>query len=195
MPEIDALVQAMEARKGIRQSETIPAGFTYLGQFIDHDITFDPVSSLTHLAAALVFALLGPFLIARGRGARPVTSLAVFAFSCVLLLSLSGVYHLLTPGTAGRSVLMRRGPDLPDSTEVLYISPLRALSNDVQKNLQGPLREIQALDVNGKLVGLATTYADGDVLAPGGVARYSTQIMLADKADHFEFTLGNRVAD
>lgn len=24
----------------------IPAGFTYLGQFIDHDITFDPVSSL-----------------------------------------------------------------------------------------------------------------------------------------------------
>ncbi|HWN72927.1 MAG TPA: peroxidase family protein, partial [Solirubrobacterales bacterium] len=24
----------------------IPAGYTYLGQFIDHDITFDPVSSL-----------------------------------------------------------------------------------------------------------------------------------------------------
>ena len=67
----------------------------------------DPVSSLTHLAAAVVFAILGPFLIARGRGARPVPSRAVFVFSCVLLLSLSGVYHLLTPGTAGRSVLMR----------------------------------------------------------------------------------------
>lgn len=26
----------------------IPAGFTYLGQFLDHDITFDPVSSLQH---------------------------------------------------------------------------------------------------------------------------------------------------
>src|SRR5215218_7649020 len=26
----------------------IPAGYTYLGQFIDHDITFDPVSSLDH---------------------------------------------------------------------------------------------------------------------------------------------------
>lgn len=25
----------------------IPAGYTYLGQFIDHDLTFDPVSSLT----------------------------------------------------------------------------------------------------------------------------------------------------
>src|SRR5262245_43769512 len=25
---------------------SIPAGYTYLGQFIDHDLTFDPVSSL-----------------------------------------------------------------------------------------------------------------------------------------------------
>jgi channel protein (hemolysin III family) len=31
----------------------------------------------------------------------------VFAFSCVVLLSLSGVYHLLSPGTAGRDVLQR----------------------------------------------------------------------------------------
>lgn len=28
------------------ENEEIPAGYTYLGQFIDHDITFDPVSSL-----------------------------------------------------------------------------------------------------------------------------------------------------
>jgi len=28
------------------QNEDIPAGYTYLGQFIDHDITFDPISSL-----------------------------------------------------------------------------------------------------------------------------------------------------
>jgi hypothetical protein len=34
-------VAAMKARAGITQG-TIPAGFTYLGQFIDHDITFDP---------------------------------------------------------------------------------------------------------------------------------------------------------
>jgi len=27
-------------------NQDIPAGYTYLGQFIDHDITFDPVSSL-----------------------------------------------------------------------------------------------------------------------------------------------------
>src|SRR5215813_11999039 len=32
--------------------------------------------------------------------------------------------------------------DLLDSTEVLYVSPLKALSNDIQKNLQMPLGEI-----------------------------------------------------
>jgi hypothetical protein len=29
------------------ENVTIPAGYTYFGQFVDHDITFDPVSSLT----------------------------------------------------------------------------------------------------------------------------------------------------
>lgn len=68
----------------------------------------DPVSSLTHLAAAVVFAVLGVVLLHRGRGDRGrLLALSVFAFSCVLLLSLSGVYHLLSPGTAGREVLKR----------------------------------------------------------------------------------------
>src|SRR5277367_6906299 len=35
----------------------------------------------------------------------------------------------------------RLGPE----TEVVYVSPLKALSNDVQKNLELPLREIQQL--------------------------------------------------
>src|SRR5687768_15430388 len=42
--------------------------------------------------------------------------------------------------------LARQGSRLADETSVLYVSPLRALSNDVQKNLQGPLRELSALD-------------------------------------------------
>ncbi len=29
-----------------RENPSIPAGYTYLGQFVDHDVTFDPVSSL-----------------------------------------------------------------------------------------------------------------------------------------------------
>src|SRR5574341_859304 len=68
----------------------------------------DPVASLTHLAGAVVFAILGVVLLRRGSGnAGRMLSLCVFAFSCVLLLSLSGVYHLLAPGTAGREVLKR----------------------------------------------------------------------------------------
>src|SRR5687768_11286572 len=42
--------------------------------------------------------------------------------------------------------LARQGSQLTDETSVLYVSPLRALSNDVQKNLQGPLAELAALD-------------------------------------------------
>src|SRR5512143_4364631 len=42
--------------------------------------------------------------------------------------------------------LIRQGRALTDQTQILYVSPLRALSNDVQKNLQGPLAEIAELD-------------------------------------------------
>ncbi len=43
--------------------------------------------------------------------------------------------------------LLRKAIDgrLGEATEVVYVSPLKALSNDIQKNLDGPLREIQAL--------------------------------------------------
>jgi hypothetical protein len=86
----------MRARTIIRRSVGVPLR------------SCDPVSSLTHLAAAAVFAILSVPLIRPGRGdARRVISLAVFAFSCVLLLSLSGVYPLLSPETAARGVLMR----------------------------------------------------------------------------------------
>jgi ATP-dependent Lhr-like helicase len=35
--------------------------------------------------------------------------------------------------------------ELRDRTEVLYVSPLKALGNDIQKNLEGPLHEIMQL--------------------------------------------------
>ena len=43
--------------------------------------------------------------------------------------------------------LVRQGMDtgLPDATQVVYVSPLKALSNDIQKNLATPLEEIAAL--------------------------------------------------
>ncbi|MCE3222143.1 MAG: putative ATP-dependent helicase Lhr [Nitrospira sp.] len=42
--------------------------------------------------------------------------------------------------------------DLRDETQVLYVSPLKALSNDVQKNLQHPLTEIGQLALTAGLL-------------------------------------------
>ncbi|MCC6669611.1 MAG: DEAD/DEAH box helicase [Planctomycetes bacterium] len=42
--------------------------------------------------------------------------------------------------------LLRQGPALERRTAVLYVSPLKALSNDVQQNLLGPLHALRALD-------------------------------------------------
>lgn len=42
--------------------------------------------------------------------------------------------------------LLRQGDLLADELQVVYVSPLRALANDVQKNLQQPLAELRALD-------------------------------------------------
>ena len=43
---LTALAGRMTASGPPKENEAIPSGYTYLGQFIDHDITFDPVSSL-----------------------------------------------------------------------------------------------------------------------------------------------------
>jgi ATP-dependent Lhr-like helicase len=42
--------------------------------------------------------------------------------------------------------LLRQGEALPGETQILYVSPLKALGNDVQKNLQGPLADLRAID-------------------------------------------------
>src|SRR5438105_1222161 len=58
--------------------------------------------------------------------------------------------------------------ELSDRTEVLYVSPLKALGNDIQKNLEQPLAEIIQLavergllhSVQGELPGLTTPNRD-----------------------------------
>jgi len=56
--------------------------------------------------------------------------------------------------------------DLQDRTEVLYVSPLRALGNDIQKNLEVPLGEIlQMAGERGLLMpGIRTAVRTGDTL-------------------------------
>ena len=58
--------------------------------------------------------------------------------------------------------------DLCDRTEVLYVSPLKALGNDIQKNLEGPLGEILALAGERGLLmpEIRTAVRTGDTLQP-----------------------------
>ena len=57
--------------------------------------------------------------------------------------------------------------ELRDRTEVLYVSPLKALGNDIQKNLEGPLAEIMRLAAErGVLIPeIRTAVRTGDTLA------------------------------
>lgn len=68
----------------------------------------DPVSSMTHLLGALLFGVLSIFLLRKGRGHRGrQVALGIFAFSVVLMFSMSGVFHMLPHDTTGRAVLQR----------------------------------------------------------------------------------------
>ena len=68
----------------------------------------DPVSAITHLLGAAAFVVLGGLLLRRGRGdpAR-LAYLGVYAFACVFLFSMSGVYHMMAAGGNARDVMMR----------------------------------------------------------------------------------------
>ncbi len=64
----------------------------------------------------------------------------------VLIAAPTGSGKTLAGFLSALDDLFRQGPGLPDETQVVYVSPLRALSNDVQKNLQEPLAAIRARD-------------------------------------------------
>src|SRR5437868_11114876 len=70
----------------------------------------------------------------------------------VLVAAPTGSGKTLAAFLAAIDSLVRRGVEapLPDETLVVYVSPLKALSNDIQKNLAAPLAGIRAeLDALG----------------------------------------------
>ncbi|MFZ0662939.1 MAG: DEAD/DEAH box helicase [Acidobacteriaceae bacterium] len=69
-------------------------------------------------------------------GRRPALISAPTGSGKTLAAFLIAIDALLRQAIEGR---------LECATEVVYVSPLKALSNDIQKNLTGPLREIQQL--------------------------------------------------
>src|SRR5437773_1010990 len=64
----------------------------------------------------------------------------------VLVAAPTGSGKTLAAFLAAIDALVRRGVEapLPDETSVVYVSPLKALSNDIQKNLEAPLVGIRA---------------------------------------------------
>ncbi|HKY31279.1 MAG TPA: DEAD/DEAH box helicase [Candidatus Polarisedimenticolia bacterium] len=64
--------------------------------------------------------------------------------------------------------LLRQGDLLPDETGVVYVSPLKALGNDVQKNLEAPLAAIRAIDPS--LPEVRVMVRSGDTLASARAA-------------------------
>ncbi len=71
---------------------------------------------------------------------------AIQAARNVLIAAPTGSGKTLAAFMAAIDALVRRGVGeaLPDETAVLYVSPLKALSNDVQRNLELPLAGIRA---------------------------------------------------
>src|SRR5262245_14311923 len=63
-----------------------------------------------------------------------------------LIAAPTGSGKTLAAFLAAIDELVKLGGELRDETRVLYVSPLRALSNDVQKNLSAPLARLRELD-------------------------------------------------
>lgn len=66
----------------------------------------EPISSWTHLLGAfLVLFLTVKLFFKNGAGRRYPTAVLIYSISCIFLLSMSGVYHLLERETTARYVL------------------------------------------------------------------------------------------
>src|SRR6201993_2237632 len=87
----------------------------------------------------------------------------------VLISAPTGWGKTLAAFLASLDALFRQGAerDLPDATQVVYVSPLKALSNDIRKNLQEPLAGIRALlrETNGREIDVRAEVRTGDTTA------------------------------
>ncbi len=74
--------------------------------------------------------------------------------------------------------LLRQGGGLADETEVLYVSPLKALGNDVQKNLERPLAELRALDPSLPEVRVSVRSGDTPAKERAGMMRRPPHVLV-----------------
>ena len=87
----------------------------------------------------------------------------------VLISAPTGSGKTLAAFLASLDALFREGArtDLLDKTQVVYVSPLKALSNDIRKNLQEPLAGIRALlrETEGHDIDVRAEVRTGDTTA------------------------------
>ena len=87
----------------------------------------------------------------------------------VLISAPTGSGKTLAAFLASLDALFREGArtHLPDQTQVVYVSPLKALSNDIRKNLQEPLAGIRALlrETEGHDIDVRAEVRTGDTTA------------------------------
>jgi len=87
----------------------------------------------------------------------------------VLISAPTGSGKTLAAFLASLDVLFREGveADLPNETQIVYVSPLKALSNDIRKNLQEPLAGIRALlnETEGRDIDVRAEVRTGDTPA------------------------------
>ncbi|MBL8748497.1 MAG: DEAD/DEAH box helicase [Planctomycetes bacterium] len=81
----------------------------------------------------------------------------------VLIAAPTGSGKTLAAFLHSLDALLQKGAALRDELHVVYVSPLRALANDVQKNLQQPLAELRSLDPS--LPEVRVTVRSGDTPA------------------------------
>ena len=87
----------------------------------------------------------------------------------VLISAPTGSGKTLAAFLASLDALFHEGEqtDLPDETQVVYVSPLKALSNDIRKNLQEPLAGIRSLlrETEGHDIDVRAEVRTGDTTA------------------------------
>jgi ATP-dependent Lhr-like helicase len=87
----------------------------------------------------------------------------------VLISAPTGSGKTLAAFLASLDLLFREGvaTELPDETQIVYVSPLKALSNDIRKNLQEPLAGIRGLlqENGGREIDVRAEVRTGDTTA------------------------------
>src|SRR5438270_787731 len=134
-----------------------------------------------HPAVAAWFARTHPRPTAAQAQAWP----AIQAGRDVLVAAPTGSGKTLAAFLAAIDQLVKEGSagGLPDETRVLYVSPLKALSNDIHRNLEAPLEGIRA-----ELAALGLADVDIRTVVRTGDTSQSERARIRRKAPHIVVT-------